>query len=84
MAGGGGGGLGGITFGGGSKNFVEGVYWRKDFSRCGEIIRVLKRIVQKPTQVNIPNFLNSCQVTAGFRGIWFKEESLVNKNVHLH
>ena len=77
-------GLGGVTSGGGSKNFVEGMYWRKDFSRWGEIIRVLKRIVQKPIQVNIPNLLNSCQVAPGFRGIWLKKESLVNKNEHLH
>ena len=34
----------GVTFGG-------GVYW-------GEIIRFLKSIAQKPTQVNIPNLFN--------------------------
>ena len=41
---GGGGVAVGVTFRG-------GVYW-------GEIIRFLKRIAQKPTQVNIPNLFN--------------------------
>ena len=43
-----------------------------------------KRIAQKPTQVNIPNLLNSRQLTAGFILKWFKNEFLVNKCVHLH
>ena len=55
MGGGGGGGggrAGWVAFGGGSKKLVEGVYWGKDFSRWKEMIRFLKRIVQKSTQVN--------------------------------
>ena len=44
VMGGGGAGAVGVTFG-------VGVYW-------GEIIRFLKRIAQKPTQVSIPNLFN--------------------------
>ena len=64
------------------------IWWRectgKDFSRRGEMIRFLKHIVLKPTQVNIPNLLNGWQATAGFIGKWSKKASLVNKNVYLH
>ena len=42
----------GLTFGGSNKNLVEGC-------TGGEMIRFLKRIGRKPTQVNIPNLLNS-------------------------
>ena len=49
---------GGLTFDGGNKNLVKGCT-AGDFSRWGEMIRFLKRIVQKPTQVNILNLLNS-------------------------
>ena len=50
----------------------------------GEMIRVLKHIVQKSAQVNIANLLNSCQETASIIGKLFKKASLVNKNVPLH
>ena len=52
---------GGLIFGGGNKNLVEGCIE----GVTGQIIRFLKRIVQKPKT-------------------WFKKESLVNKNEHLH
>ena len=39
-----------MTFGGGNKHFLEGC-------TGGDIIRFLKRIVQKPTQVNILNLV---------------------------
>ena len=41
-----------LTFGGENKDLVEGCTGM-------EMIRFLKRIVQKPTQVNIPNLVNS-------------------------
>ena len=41
-------------------------------------------IIQKPTQVNIPNLLSQWQTKAGFIEKLFENESFVNKNVHLY
>ena len=75
--------MGRLTFGGGNKNLVERVYW-EEFFQMGEMIRFLKDIVQKPTQVTIPNLLNGWQAIAGFIVKWSKKASLVNKNIYLH
>ena len=72
------------NLGGGNKNLVDGYTGVGDFSRPGEVIRFLKGIVQQPTQVNIPNLLNSWQTTAVFIEKLFKKAYLVNKNIHLH
>ena len=50
----------GLNFGGCNKNLVEGVHWG-EFFHMGiweEMMRFLKHVVQKPTQVNLPNLLN--------------------------
>ena len=47
-----------LTFGGGNKNLVEGCTGG-GVGEGGEMIRFLKGIFQKSTQVNIPNLLNS-------------------------
>ena len=56
--GGGGGGRGGGERRGRGLCLMDGMYWG-DFSTSEEMIRFLKHIVQKPTQVNIPNLFNS-------------------------
>ena len=49
-----------LTFGGGNKNLVEGCTGGGGgVGKGGEMIRFLKGIFQKSTQVNIPNLLNS-------------------------
>ena len=45
-----------VNFGGGNKNFV-GESTGEDFSRWGEVIKFLKHVALKHTQVNIPNYL---------------------------
>ena len=63
----------------------QGVYLRGFIPEAGEgeIIKFLKHIVQKHTQVKPQNFLNDWQAIAGFIGKQFKKTSLVNKKVHL-
>ena len=72
--------MGGGGGGGGNKNdnknSVRGSTEGAGGSRLGDRIRFLKQIVQKYTQVTIPNLLNGLLATVVFIGKWF--------NVHLH
>ena len=49
--------VGELIFGGGNKNLVGGLRGGF-FSRCGEMIKLLRQIVQKHTHMNLRNLLN--------------------------
>ena len=76
--------MGELTFRGVNKNLkVNLLKAGGGFFQMEEMIKILKHIVEKHTQVNLPNLLNGWHVAAGLKGKWFKKTSLVNENLRL-